>query len=415
MNFIFFKIYALETLRFAHLTKTRPAQTPFNDVMDIFTSFVVTHPAGDTKVVFETLLLAAQNIAKNPGNLKFSRIPKKNKTFKWRVVDVPGATALVTAIGFEDDKERDAFVWDASCDVRQSIKVLENQLRLLNKKISNVPRKPLSGSTMPPSLSMICPAIGSPRFNVGYAESIGRRPTMEDELVILGMGPRLRENEDYFAVFDGHGGPHVAEFCAKTLHKKLRYYLTLGNDPRQSLLQSFSDTDDLLREEKVCGSTALVVFISDNKIFSANAGDSRVVLGSREEKCQRLSIDHKPSLQSEQERISMSGGTVQLVNGVWRVNGVLAVSRAFGDFFLKPHVTVEPFISETVITNDNLFVILACDGVWDVLTDEQVVNLVMSTENAERAAEVIRRTAFSRGSDDNISVIVVFLKDKKEW
>jgi len=383
--------------------------------MDIFTAFMESHPPGEAKVVFETLLLAAQNIDKNPGNPKYSRIPKKNKTFKWRVIDVPGTTPLVTVIGFEEDLVHNAFVWNSSCDVKQSIKVLENQLRLLHKIIDSIPRKPLSGSTMPETLVMTCPAIGSPRFNVGYSESIGRRPTMEDELVILGMGPRLRENEDYFAVFDGHGGPRVAEFCAKTLHKKLRYYLTLGNNPRESLLQSFSATDDLLNHEKVCGSTALVIFISDNKIFSANAGDSRAVLGSREDKYQRLSIDHKPSLQSEKERISISGGSVQLVGGVWRVNSVLAVSRAFGDFFLKPHVIVEPFISETDLTENDLFVVLACDGVWDVLTDEQVVLLVMGTETAERAAEVIRRTAFSRGSDDNISVIVVFLKDKQAW
>jgi len=84
-------------------------------------------------------------------------------------------------------------------------------------------------------------------------------------------------------------------------------------------------------------------------------------------------------------------------------------------FFLKPHVSSKPYISETVLNDDHLFLVLACDGVWDVLSDEQVVTLVSQMDSPDRAAEVIRRTAFTRGSDDNISVIVIFLKDRSLW
>jgi len=331
------------------------------------------------------------------------------------VGDVPGSIKLLNAIGFDEDTMNEAYVWNSSFDVKQSIKVLENQLRLLNKKIDSIHYKMMNGNSMPTTLSMVCPPKHSPRFAVGYSESIGRRPTMEDELVVLGMGPRLRENEDYYAVFDGHGGTRVAQFCAKNLHKKVRYALAIGQDPKESLKHAFKETDEQLKEEKSCGSTALVSFITDNKLFVANVGDSRAVLGSRGEKAERLSVDHKPSLHSERTRISKSGGSVQMVGGVWRVNGVLAVSRAFGDFFLKPHVSSKPYISETELTDEHLFLVLACDGVWDVLTDEQVVKLVCTIDSPDRAAEVIRRTAFTRGSDDNISVIVVYLKDRNLW
>jgi len=262
---------------------------------------------------------------------------------------------------------------------------------------------------------MSCPSKASPRFAVGYSERIGRRPSMEDELVMLGMGPRIRENEDYFAVFDGHGGIRVAEFCAKNLHKKLRYALATGLDPKESLHYAFNETDALVKHEKICGSTALVALIIDHILYVANAGDSRAVLGSRGKKATRLSFDHKPNLDSEKERITKVGGFVQMVGGVSRVNGVLAVSRAIGDNYLKPYVVAEPFISETHVTDEHLFVILACDGVWDVLSDEQVVNLVSPIETPQRAAEVVCGTAFSMGSEDNISVIVVYLKDREHW
>jgi len=100
---------------------------------------------------------------------------------------------------------------------------------------------------------------------------------------------------------------------------------------------------------------------------------------------------------------------------VARERGVGGVACVWRFFFLKPHVTAKPYVSETELTEENLFLVLACDGVWDVLTDEQVVKLVCTIDTPDRAAEVIRRTAFSRGSDDNISVIVVYLKDRSLW
>jgi len=328
---------------------------------------------------------------------------------------VPGSSALLKTIGFDEDIANDYFNWNESFDVKQSIQVLENQLRLLNIKIDSIPRKPMSGASIPSTVSMAVPPTQSYRYAVGYSESIGIRPSMEDELVILGLGPRIRENEDYFAVFDGHGGPRVSEFCAKILHKKIRNSLAVGMPPIESLKQAFLETDELVKEEKVCGSTALVALILDNILYVANIGDTRAVLGSKGLNATRLSVDHKPSLQSEKERICQIGGSVQMLGGVWRVNGVLAVSRSFGDYFLKPFVIAEPFISETQLTDEHLFLVLACDGVWDVLSDEQVVCIVSQVESPDIAAEIIRRTAFTRGSEDNISVIVIYLQDPSQW
>jgi len=321
----------------------------------------------------------------------------------------------MTIVGFNEDIEKNAFIWNKNFDVEQSILILKNQLNNVKKKIESINRLSVVGSSIPASLTMVFKPVGSLRFPVGYAESVGRRPSMEDQVVIMGMGPRLRENEDYFAIFDGHGGSFVAEECSKSLHKRLRNALYTINDVKEAITFAFTKLDEEFCAERTCGSTGLMAYITQSILYVANIGDSRAVLGLTGEKALRLSVDHKPCLQSERDRICRIGGSVQQIGGAWRVNGVLAVSRAFGDFALKPFVTAVPYISETLLTPDHLFLVMACDGLWDVLSDEQVVSIVHQQSNPHEAAELLRRTAFTRGSDDNISVVVIFLKDRRLW
>jgi len=261
---------------------------------------------------------------------------------------------------------------------------------------------------------MVCPVKGSTRFPVGYAECIGRRPTMEDQIVILGMGPRIREPEDYFAIFDGHGGSYVAEHCARHFHKRFRSALSNNPDIKEAIQVAFARIDSEFIDQRICGATALIAFISQSTLYIANIGDSRAILGTKSNEAIRLSLDHKPNLQSEHDRITSLGGTVSKINGTWRINSLLAVSRAFGDFLLKPVISSVPYISETPLQEEYEFLVLACDGVWDVLSDQQVVDIVCQNRGCapQEVAEILRRIAFTRGSDDNISVLVVFLQDK---
>jgi len=147
------------------------------------------------------------------------------------------------------------------------------------------------------------------------------------------------------------------------------------------------------------GCTGVVVVVSNTHIYCGNAGDSRAVLARRAKldeqqadddgnplakhakqiEAVRLSVDHKPSLRDEIDRIVKVGGfiTQEAVRGAAvrlhspNVSNGLAVSRAFGDFPLAPPVTVEPFISSRRLDADDLFVVVGCDGVWDVLTDHE--------------------------------------------
>ena len=139
-------------------------------------------------------------------------------------------------------------------------------------------------------------------------------------------------------------------------------------------------------------------------------GDSRAVI-CRNQKALRLSYDHKPYGKVEEGRIRSLGGSV--IGETGRVNGLLAVSRSIGDFYMHPWVIDEPFskLYDYGGENDDEFIIIACDGIWDEVADEVAVKLVRKEQgDVFRASCKLRDYAYILGSDDNISVIVVKLK-----
>jgi protein phosphatase 1L len=145
-----------------------------------------------------------------------------------------------------------------------------------------------------------------------------------------------------------------------------------------------------------------------DRLLVANVGDSRAVI-CRSGEAFALSSDHKPNRADERQRIEDAGGVVMWV-GTWRVGGVLAVSRAFGDRLLKQYVVAEPEIQEDTIEEGVDFLILASDGLWDVVTNQEAVSMVLSIEDAEVAAKVLGDEAYRRGSADNITCLIVRFK-----
>jgi len=136
------------------------------------------------------------------------------------------------------------------------------------------------------------------------------------------------------------------------------------------------------------GCAAVVVMVTPNKVICANAGDSRAVL-CRRGRAIALSIDHKPNLETETRRIEAAGGTVQAMRRgnftTYRVNGNLSLSRAIGDLQYKTHrqlppekqmVTAVPEIVQHPRHPDDEFVVIACDGIWDVKTSAEVCNFL---------------------------------------
>ena len=135
-----------------------------------------------------------------------------------------------------------------------------------------------------------------------------------------------------------------------------------------------------------CGCTAVAALIVGNKIIVANAGDSRGVL-SRNGTAFPLSFDHKPNDADETARIVGAGGFVTSQNGHFRVNGNLNLSRSLGDMKYKQNtalpaeqqmITASPDILTETLREGDEFIILACDGVWDVMSNQEAVDFVRS-------------------------------------
>eukprot|EP01120_Amphizonella_sp_Union-15-10_P010469 TRINITY_DN4193_c0_g2_i1.p1 TRINITY_DN4193_c0_g2~~TRINITY_DN4193_c0_g2_i1.p1 ORF type:complete len:412 (-),score=89.42 TRINITY_DN4193_c0_g2_i1:53-1288(-) len=254
----------------------------------------------------------------------------------------------------------------------------------------------------------------------------GRRETMEDATAeILDYGDQ--PSQAFFGVFDGHFGSRCAIYLKDHLPNTLLIHKTFKTDIKLALKESFAQIDErFLSEAKsaspmVCdGSTCIVVIIRDKKLYVANVGDSRGVL-CRDGKAIALSFDHKPDVPKEHERIKNNGGTLLM----GRVQGRLAVARAFGDIEFKDQetlgpkwITAEPDILEFDVDEKTEFFILACDGLWEKLSNDEAVRFVrkLLTENKEDVKSVVKKLvqyALDLGSNDNISAIIVVLKPKK--
>ncbi|KAF2867635.1 phosphatase 2C-like domain-containing protein [Massariosphaeria phaeospora] len=143
-------------------------------------------------------------------------------------------------------------------------------------------------------------------------------------------------------------------------------------------------------------------------LYTANVGDARIVL-CRNGRALRLSYDHKGSDENEGRRVAGAGGLI--LNN--RVNGVLAVTRALGDAYMKDLVTGHPYTTETVIQADqDEFLILACDGLWDVCSDQEAVDMVRQVQDPQAASKVLVEHALARFSTDNLSCMVVRFDNK---
>lgn len=311
----------------------------------------------------------------------------------------------------------------------------------------------------------------------------GRSREMEDAAVAVPSFltlPSHRTNAPadtfhFFAVYDGHGGPQAAEFCKERLHGTLAEEMSVagsscpshwdasmqscfrrldeelcgfcphGSECTQSKGEARTSNSSSCREPLVAGSvgsTAAVAVVGGSHIVVANCGDSRALL-CRGKQAVPLSTDHKASRPDEVARIEAAGGHVISWQG-YRVLGVLAMSRALGDRYLKPYVIGQPEVTCTARSDDDECLILASDGLWDVLSNELVCKVArkalagwrskrsqqqLSSSNDEQkqalkssaadyvesspaqiVAALLTKLALAKNSKDNISVVVVDLK-----
>lgn len=316
----------------------------------------------------------------------------------------------------------------------------------------------------------------------GSVSLCGRRPEMEDAFTAIprflkiplqalladhildGMNQKSgHATAHFFGVYDGHGGSQVANYCRDRMHtalveeiESMKQQLSDGNilDDRnmqweKAFTNCFLKVDDEVGGKvsrvnvegvpepvasETVGSTAVVAVLSSSHIIVANCGDSRAVLCRGKEPLP-LSVDHKPNREDEYARIEAAGGKVIQWNG-HRVFGVLAMSRSIGDRYLKPWIIPDPEVTFIPRMKEDECLILASDGLWDVMTNEEVCDVARRrillwhkkngiTALAERgegvdpaaqaAAECLSKLALQKGSKDNITVVVVDLKAQRKF
>nr|XP_004670907.1 protein phosphatase 1F [Jaculus jaculus]XP_044988406.1 protein phosphatase 1F [Jaculus jaculus]XP_044988407.1 protein phosphatase 1F [Jaculus jaculus]XP_044988408.1 protein phosphatase 1F [Jaculus jaculus] len=253
------------------------------------------------------------------------------------------------------------------------------------------------------------------------------RRKMEDRHVSLPTFNHLFGLSDsvdraYFAVFDGHGGVDAARYAAVHMHVNAAHHPELSTDPTGALKEAFRRTDEMFlckakRERLQSGTTGVCTLIAGTTLHIAWLGDSQVIL-VQQGQVVKLMEPHKPERQDEKARIEALGGFVSLMD-CWRVNGTLAVSRAIGDIFQKPYVSGEADAASRELTGAEDYLLLACDGFFDVVSHQEVTSLVHSHLVKQKGsgfhvAEELVAEARERGSHDNITVMVVFFRDPKE-
>jgi serine/threonine protein phosphatase PrpC len=249
---------------------------------------------------------------------------------------------------------------------------------------------------------------------VGFTEDIGYRNAMEDEHAIY-----QHPEKGFFSaeVYDGHGGKKAALAAAEmiTPHFLHTWSDQSGKTPDERKLEhdmlseAYHAVDKYLVDCNAdSGTTAAGLYLIDDRFLAANCGDARIIIGTAND-VSTLTYDHKPDSPDELERIEKCGGYV-ISLGVARVQGILAVSRSIGDRSLKPFVIAEPRIVKGFLGRENDFAVIACDGVWDVLSPDIVIDIVRTAGHAQKAAENIKTTAIDTGCTDNVTVIVLDLR-----
>ncbi|KAI7864229.1 phosphatase 2C-like domain-containing protein [Spinellus fusiger] len=271
----------------------------------------------------------------------------------------------------------------------------------------------------------------------GVSSMQGWRLTMEDAHATL---LKLEDSDaSFFGVYDGHGGATVAQYTGKRLHRKVYDSEFFAKQQySEAMRDAYMNMDKELREDSnyafdPSGCTAVSALVTpDQRILVANAGDSRSII-SVNGKSKALSYDHKPVDRLESQRIIAAGGFVEF----GRVNGNLALSRAIGDFEFKRNehlsaeeqiVTCNPDIIEHAITEEDEFFVLACDGIWDCMTNQEVVDMVRQElaekRPLEKICELIMDHCLAPDSDgggvgcDNMSIMIIGIlhgKTVEEW
>lgn len=265
-------------------------------------------------------------------------------------------------------------------------------------------------------------------------EDNGERSNMEDRYL---AAQQLARGVLMFGVFDGHNGDAVAVYCKNmvTLHMQRELadvkHLTHASPVEHALLAAVKELDDqgsvdsTLPWAKDVGSTACMVVLTHDDVWFVNVGDSRAILRMKEG-VHQMTVDHKPTLQSESDRVRRNGGFLSNNDGTWRINGRLNLSRSIGDWQMRPFIIATPMIQHhsrkgreqgTMSSGMNEYIVIASDGLWDVMSNEYVSHIIDSHPHTRagitQALQDLVRLSRLKRSGDNITIMYIGLNVNK--
>ncbi|XP_050372663.1 probable protein phosphatase 2C 13 [Argentina anserina] len=274
-----------------------------------------------------------------------------------------------------------------------------------------------------------------PNIYSGSHTDIGVRHSMDDDHIRIDdlsahVGPLSNSSlpSAFYAVFDGHGGPEAATYIKSNAMRLFfedvdlphaedfggTFFKELENSHKKAFLLADQALADEHSVDGSCGTTALTALVLGSQLLVANAGDCRAVL-CRKGVAFDMSQDHKPTYLPERRRVEQLGGYID--DGY--LNGYLSVTRTLGNWDFKLQLgsssplIAEPDVQQIMLTEDDEFLILSCDGIWDVMSSQYAVSLVRRElrkhNDPQQCARELVKEALRLYASDNLTVIVVCL------
>ncbi|KAG0485130.1 hypothetical protein HPP92_009209 [Vanilla planifolia] len=251
----------------------------------------------------------------------------------------------------------------------------------------------------------------------GYclASRKGTRHIMEDGYGVI-TNIHGDPKQAFFGVFDGHGGREAVDFVVEKLGQNIITALgviKIENEEHRlelAIKSGYRSTDlEFLSQGLRSGACAATVLLKKGELHASNVGDCRVVI-CRNGIARALTDDHRPGREDEKNRIENSGGYVDCRGGVWRVQDSLAISRAIGDANMKEWIISEPDTTKLELKQDCEFLIMASDGLWDKVSNQEAVDVVLKQRISLKSCKELLEMSCSRGNMDDITVMVVDLQ-----
>jgi serine/threonine protein phosphatase PrpC len=239
---------------------------------------------------------------------------------------------------------------------------------------------------------------------VGAACDAGLRSHMEDRWAVEATRHGL-----FAGVYDGHGGSRVADHAAAELHPAVRRALGAGLGPAEALLRAFAEIDAATADAET-GSTAAVLLLTGAILTVAHVGDSRVVRVGRAA-VESLTRDHRLDAADERARVLRMGARLDPPYVVRGDRGLM-MTRSLGDRWFRPvGVIAEPEVGCRAVGPDDVALVAATDGIWDVLDHAEAARVVRGAAAAQAAAQALVDAALAAGAADNVTAVVLRLGD----